>query len=134
MGDQSSQASIDAAIVADRAGIVDFNIDPPSPLNLSGSRILVTGGASGLGEGFARKFCTAGAHVVIADLNRAAGETLTEGLVSAGHSAHRGNHKSPCSRLLYNSFLVESSISWLRVQVSLAIHPGIWSLPTHYTF
>lgn len=87
MNDQSTQASINAAIAADRAGIIDFNTDPPSPLNLSGSRILVTGGASGLGEGFVRKFCTAGAYVVIADLNRAAGETLTEGLVSAGHSS-----------------------------------------------
>lgn len=87
MDERSLQASVNATIAADRAGVVDFNTDPKSPVNLSGSRILVTGGASGLGEGFVRKFCATGAHVVIADLNHDAGEKLANSLVSAGHSA-----------------------------------------------
>ncbi len=37
---------------------------------------VVTGGASGFGEGIARRFAADGAHVVIADLNEAAAEKL----------------------------------------------------------
>ena len=47
--------------------------------DLTGRRAVVTGGASGIGEACARAFASAGAHVVIADLNgeaaaRVAGE------------------------------------------------------------
>ena len=36
-------------------------------MDLQGHTFLVIGGASGLGAATARRFCTAGAHVVIAD-------------------------------------------------------------------
>ncbi len=41
---------------------------------------LITGGASGLGAGTARRLAAAGANVVIADLNQAAGEALASEL------------------------------------------------------
>jgi NAD(P)-dependent dehydrogenase (short-subunit alcohol dehydrogenase family) len=45
---------------------------------------LITGGASGLGAACARAFSEAGANVVAADLNRAAGEELVEALGERG--------------------------------------------------
>ncbi|HEX6365425.1 MAG TPA: 3-hydroxybutyrate dehydrogenase [Agromyces sp.] len=44
--------------------------------DLSRRRAVVTGGASGIGEACARAFATAGAHVVIADLNGDAAERV----------------------------------------------------------
>ena len=47
---------------------------------LAGRVALVTGGASGIGEATVRRFVAEGARVVIADLQRAAGETLAQDL------------------------------------------------------
>ncbi|WP_421076882.1 3-hydroxybutyrate dehydrogenase [Microbacterium sp. IO18] len=44
--------------------------------DLHGRRALVTGGASGIGAACARAFATAGAWVVVADVDRTAAETL----------------------------------------------------------
>ncbi|MES2254661.1 MAG: glucose 1-dehydrogenase [Pseudomonadota bacterium] len=41
---------------------------------------IITGGASGFGEGIARRFAAEGAHVVIADLNGEAAQKLAEGI------------------------------------------------------
>jgi NAD(P)-dependent dehydrogenase (short-subunit alcohol dehydrogenase family) len=45
-------------------------------MEIAGIGALVTGGASGLGAATARRLAGLGAHVVVADLNRAAGEAL----------------------------------------------------------
>jgi NAD(P)-dependent dehydrogenase (short-subunit alcohol dehydrogenase family) len=45
-------------------------------MQLNGSVALVTGGASGLGEGVVRRFVAAGARALILDLNAERGETL----------------------------------------------------------
>lgn len=45
---------------------------------------LVTGGAAGIGEGCARVFCEAGAHVVIADIDRDRGTSLAAALTERG--------------------------------------------------
>jgi 3-oxoacyl-[acyl-carrier protein] reductase len=45
-------------------------------MNLQDRVAIVTGGASGFGEGIARRFASEGAHVVIADLNGEAAEKL----------------------------------------------------------
>jgi NAD(P)-dependent dehydrogenase (short-subunit alcohol dehydrogenase family) len=49
-------------------------------VQLGGTTFLITGGASGLGAATARRFASAGAHLVIADVNSAAGEQLASEL------------------------------------------------------
>jgi len=49
-------------------------------MNIERNTFIVTGGASGLGEATIRAFHDAGANVVIADLNAAAGEKLADAL------------------------------------------------------
>ncbi len=51
-----------------------------SVFDLQGRRALVTGGAQGLGEGMAKALAAAGASVMIADLQEAAGKTVAGGL------------------------------------------------------
>ena len=48
----------------------------PPGMNLNGTSAIVSGGASGLGEATARVLAAAGAIVVIADLNEAAGKRI----------------------------------------------------------
>jgi NAD(P)-dependent dehydrogenase (short-subunit alcohol dehydrogenase family) len=43
---------------------------------LTGKVAVVTGGASGLGEGLVRRFCTEGAKVLVGDIDRERGEAL----------------------------------------------------------
>src|SRR5262245_30666939 len=49
-------------------------------MQLANHGFLITGGASGLGAGCARRLAAAGAKVLIADLNAAAGEALAKEL------------------------------------------------------
>jgi NAD(P)-dependent dehydrogenase (short-subunit alcohol dehydrogenase family) len=49
-------------------------------MQVAGHTFLITGGASGLGAGTARRLAGLGANVVIADLNAAAGESLAREL------------------------------------------------------
>jgi NAD(P)-dependent dehydrogenase (short-subunit alcohol dehydrogenase family) len=49
---------------------------------------LVTGGASGLGAACARRFAAAGAHIVVADVNDAAGEQLASALGGRARFVH----------------------------------------------
>ena len=55
---------------------------------LAGRRLLVTGGARGLGLAFARHFCEGGAAVAIADIRAELVETAAAKLRDAGHTAH----------------------------------------------
>lgn len=50
---------------------------------LKNKSILITGGASGMGAGFARKFAESGAFVTIADVNREGGMALETELNSS---------------------------------------------------
>ena len=52
-------------------------------MNIAGSGALITGGASGLGAATARRLAALGARVVVADLNRGAGEALARELGEA---------------------------------------------------
>lgn len=49
---------------------------------LTGKTAIVTGGASGFGEGIVRKFLSEGANVMIADINESAATTLSSSLGS----------------------------------------------------
>lgn len=55
-----------------------------APVSLAGRRLLVTGGARGLGEAFVREALAAGARVVFADLLAERGEALAAQLRDAG--------------------------------------------------
>jgi len=52
--------------------------------DLKGKVILVTGAASGIGRATAEAFATSGAHLVLADLNAAAGQQLAQQLAGKG--------------------------------------------------
>ena len=55
---------------------------------LVGRRILVTGGARGLGLAFARHFCEAGAAVAIADIRAELVQGAAQSLRASGFTAH----------------------------------------------
>ena len=57
----------------------------PSEISLAGRKVLVTGGARGLGEAFARALVGAGAQVVISDVLHEKGAALAEELGDQAH-------------------------------------------------
>jgi 3-oxoacyl-[acyl-carrier protein] reductase len=57
-------------------------------MQLKGKVAIVTGGASGFGAGIVRKFCAEGARVLIADINLAQAQALTEELGAAATAVH----------------------------------------------
>ena len=54
-------------------------------MRMQGKTAIVTGGASGFGEGIVRKFAAEGANVVIADINEEAGERIAKELGDQGY-------------------------------------------------
>lgn len=61
--------------------------DPSAVGRLAGKVSIVTGAASGFGEGIARRYCAEGASVLLADLNGEAAEMIAKELREAGHDA-----------------------------------------------
>ena len=57
-------------------------------MQLEGQTFLITGGASGLGAACARRFTSAGARAVLADVNAHAGESLAAELGAAARFSH----------------------------------------------
>ena len=57
-------------------------------MQISNSAFLITGGASGLGAAVARELVGAGGRVVLADMNRDAGESLAQELGNNAHFQH----------------------------------------------
>ena len=56
----------------------------PSPFDVTGRVVVVTGGAGLLGAGYARALAAAGAHAVVADIDVDAGARLAEEIAGAG--------------------------------------------------
>lgn len=67
---------------------------PYDPRTLKGKTILLTGGATGLGAAFARRWASHGAHLIIGDVNDAAGEAIVAELRagSTHDRAHSSSH------------------------------------------
>ncbi|KAK0110974.1 hypothetical protein ONS95_001355 [Cadophora gregata] len=63
-----------------------LDMGPYDPSGVSGKTIIITGGASGFGEGFARHWAAHGAMVIIADISN--GQPLAEEIRKAGGTAH----------------------------------------------
>jgi 3alpha(or 20beta)-hydroxysteroid dehydrogenase len=59
-----------------------------TPIDLTGRRALVTGGAQGLGEGMARALAAAGAQVAVADVQDDVGPKVAESLGDDHHFVH----------------------------------------------
>jgi all-trans-retinol dehydrogenase (NAD+) len=59
--------------------------------SLTNSRVLITGGAAGIGRAMAARFAASGAHPVLADIDEERAQEAAEQLRAAGHtaSAHR---------------------------------------------
>ena len=57
-----------------------------SPFQQNGRVVMVTGGASGIGESTSRVFAAAGAQVLIADIDLARGEALAAGLANGARA------------------------------------------------
>lgn len=62
--------------------------DSTPAVSLANRRMLITGGARGLGAALARAACEAGADVVIADLRAEEGSALVTQLRAGGHRIH----------------------------------------------
>jgi NAD(P)-dependent dehydrogenase (short-subunit alcohol dehydrogenase family) len=56
-------------------------------MGVDGLRIIITGGAAGIGAGTARLAASRGASVVVSDMNDASGQTLVEEITAAGGRA-----------------------------------------------
>jgi NAD(P)-dependent dehydrogenase (short-subunit alcohol dehydrogenase family) len=56
-------------------------------MDFSGKRVLITGGARGIGLAIARRFSSMGADTIITDYDAAGGQKALEELTSAGYKA-----------------------------------------------
>lgn len=56
-------------------------------MQLANKVAIITGSAAGIGRGAARLFAAEGAHVIVSDLNREAGEATAAEIRAAGHQA-----------------------------------------------
>ena len=54
-------------------------------MRLNNKVAIVTGAASGFGEGIARRFAAEGAKVIVADITEDAGRTIAEDIGDAAH-------------------------------------------------
>lgn len=88
---------------------------------VAGKTILVTGGASGFGEGFSRKWAENGANIMVGDVNDARGKALVEELrMKTGNHNHHYIH---CDVTNW-----QSQVDFFREAVKLSPHGGIDSV------
>ena len=73
---------------------IPLNLSQPyDTASLAGKSILITGGASGFGAGFARRWAQHGAHITIGDVDDAAAEELVAELRSQPGSSGRHHYQ-----------------------------------------
>lgn len=96
-------------------------IDTTQPYDASwvaGKTIIITGGASGFGAGFAKKWALNGANVFVADVNREKGQALVEEIRKESGSAH--HHFIYCDVTNW-----QSQVDLFRTTIKLSPHGGI---------
>jgi NAD(P)-dependent dehydrogenase (short-subunit alcohol dehydrogenase family) len=96
-------------------------VDTSEPYDVTwvaGKTIVITGGASGFGEGFFRKWADAGAHVIIGDVNKARGQALVNEVRKKTGSRH--HHFLYCDVTEW-----QSQVDFFRTAEQLSPHGGI---------
>ncbi|KAK9384492.1 hypothetical protein V1515DRAFT_611410 [Lipomyces mesembrius] len=96
-------------------------IDPSEPLNISrvkGKTILITGGASGFGASFFRKWAAAGADVIIGDVDENKGESIVREVRIATDNEH--HHFVRCDVTDW-----QSQVNFFKEATKLSSHGGI---------
>ncbi|KAK9344638.1 hypothetical protein V1522DRAFT_444804 [Lipomyces starkeyi] len=96
-------------------------IDPSEPFNLSwvrGKTIVITGGASGFGASFFKKWATAGANVIIGDVDDAKGESIVRTVRTA--TDNRNHHYLHCDVTDW-----QSQVNFFKQASKLSPHGGI---------
>jgi len=96
-------------------------IDTTSPYDIGcvrGKTILITGGASGFGEAFARLWGRHGANIIIGDINDARGKAVIEEIRTESGNPH--NHYIPCNVTDW-----QSQVDFFHSAVELSPHGGI---------
>lgn len=110
----------------DRNNLVDIvrqskPVDTSEPYDVTwvaGKTIVITGGASGFGEGFFRKWADAGANVIIGDVNRTRGQALVEEVRKKTGS--KNHHFLYCDVTNW-----QSQVDFFRTAEQLSPHGGI---------
>lgn len=92
--------------------------EPYDPAWVAGKTILITGGASGFGEGFFRKWATHGANVIIGDINDKRGEAIVNEVRQK--TGNKNNHYIHCDVTDW-----QSQVDFFHKAVKLSVHGGI---------
>ncbi|KAI5779053.1 hypothetical protein EDC01DRAFT_317213 [Geopyxis carbonaria] len=105
--------------------------------NLNGSTILITGGASGLGEALFRRYASCGANVIIGDVNTALGESIVADVRRATNNPH--HHFVHCDvsswasqRAMYDFAIAHSVTGTLNTVIAnagITDHASVTALP-----
>lgn len=92
--------------------------EPYDPSWVAGKSIIITGGASGFGAGFAKKWALNGANVFVADVSREKGQALVEEIRKESGSPH--HHFVYCDVTNW-----QSQVDLFRTAIKLSPHGGI---------
>ena len=85
---------------------------------MAGRTILITGGASGFGEGFFRKWAAHGANIIIGDINDKRGEAIVEEV--RGSTGNKNHHYIHCNVTDW-----QSQVDFFHKAIKLSVHGGI---------
>jgi NAD(P)-dependent dehydrogenase (short-subunit alcohol dehydrogenase family) len=91
---------------------------PFDPSNVAGKTILITGGASGFGEGFFREWAKHGANVIIGDINDARGHALVAKI--RRETGNENHHYIHCNVVDW-----QSQVDFFKTAIQLSPHGGI---------
>jgi NAD(P)-dependent dehydrogenase (short-subunit alcohol dehydrogenase family) len=113
-------------MTAERNNLVDVvrqskPVDTSEPYEINciaGKTIVITGGASGFGEGFTRHWASAGANVIVGDVNKARGETLIAEVRK--ETGNRNHHFVYCDVTSW-----QSQVDFFHAAIELSPHGGI---------
>jgi len=92
--------------------------EPYDPAWVGGKTILITGGASGFGEGFFRKWAANGANIIIGDINDKRGEAIVKEVRES--TGNKNHHYIHCDVTDW-----QSQVDFFHKAIKLSVHGGI---------